>query len=198
MLDRPPERAGGCGEAAAVVGLPELVEAFRPGIVSAPLPWVPEGRAEYNRAVLLNLLGLKALRDWVIPGYPKPCSDVVRSACWPVIRSAPRLSAVHRVEQRLVIRLHGLALDLHAGCQLALLDRQVPVEDPEVLHGLPAVEPAVEFLDAGLHVPADRRVPGQRGVAAGGQAPRPSPLVQPVGVEGDQRGRVVAPVRVHQ
>src|ERR1039457_1969979 len=112
--------------------------------------------------------------------------------------SAPRWPAVHLVELRLVSRLHGLALDLHAGCQLALLDRQVPVEDPEVLHGLPAVEPAVEFLDAGLHVPADRRVPGQRGVAGGGQALRPSLLGHRVGVEGDQRGRVVAPVRVHQ
>src|ERR1039458_9068473 len=55
------------------------------------------------------------------------------------LRDALRLSAVHRVEQRLVLRLHDLALDLQAGCQLALLDRQVLVEAPEVLHGLPAV-----------------------------------------------------------
>ena len=97
----------------------QLVEAFRFGSAPAPLPWTPEGRAEYNRAVFLNLLVLKALRGSAIPGCPKPCADVVRSASWPVIRSAARPSVVHRVEQRLVPRLDDLALDLHAGRQLA-------------------------------------------------------------------------------
>jgi 2-polyprenyl-3-methyl-5-hydroxy-6-metoxy-1,4-benzoquinol methylase len=41
--------------------LPALVEAFRTGAGLAPLPWPPEGRAEFNRARFLNLLG----REWL-------------------------------------------------------------------------------------------------------------------------------------
>ena len=41
--------------------LPQLVEAFRTGGAPPPLPWAPEGRAEYNRAVFLNLLGTQWL-----------------------------------------------------------------------------------------------------------------------------------------
>jgi 2-polyprenyl-3-methyl-5-hydroxy-6-metoxy-1,4-benzoquinol methylase len=37
--------------------LPDLVEAFRTGGAPPPLPWEPEGRAEFNRARFLNLLG---------------------------------------------------------------------------------------------------------------------------------------------
>jgi SAM-dependent methyltransferase len=41
--------------------LPQLVEAFRTGGAPPPLPWAPEGRADYNRAVFLNLLGTQWL-----------------------------------------------------------------------------------------------------------------------------------------
>jgi 2-polyprenyl-3-methyl-5-hydroxy-6-metoxy-1,4-benzoquinol methylase len=41
--------------------LPDLVEAFRIGAGLPPLPWEPEGRAEFNRARFLNLLG----RRWL-------------------------------------------------------------------------------------------------------------------------------------
>jgi 2-polyprenyl-3-methyl-5-hydroxy-6-metoxy-1,4-benzoquinol methylase len=41
--------------------LPELVEAFRTGGAPPPLPWEPEGRAEFNRALFVNLLG----REWL-------------------------------------------------------------------------------------------------------------------------------------
>ena len=41
--------------------LPQLVEAFRTGDAPSPLPWAPEGRADYNRAVFLNLLGTQWL-----------------------------------------------------------------------------------------------------------------------------------------
>ena len=37
--------------------LPQLVEAFRTGAGLPPLPWEPEGRAEFNRARFVNLLG---------------------------------------------------------------------------------------------------------------------------------------------
>jgi 2-polyprenyl-3-methyl-5-hydroxy-6-metoxy-1,4-benzoquinol methylase len=45
--------------------LPQLVEAFRTGRAPPPLPWEPEGRAEFNRALFLNLLG----RHW-LPAIP--------------------------------------------------------------------------------------------------------------------------------
>jgi len=38
-----------------------LAEAFRTGGAPPPLPWAPEGRAEYNRAAFLNLLGTQWL-----------------------------------------------------------------------------------------------------------------------------------------
>ncbi|HEV8572319.1 MAG TPA: class I SAM-dependent methyltransferase [Actinomycetota bacterium] len=41
--------------------LPQLVEAFRTGDAPPPLPWEPEGRAEFNRARFLNLLG----KEWL-------------------------------------------------------------------------------------------------------------------------------------
>ncbi len=49
----------------AARGLPGLVEAFRTGGAPPPLPWEPEGRAEFNRALFLNLLG----REW-LPAIP--------------------------------------------------------------------------------------------------------------------------------
>jgi 2-polyprenyl-3-methyl-5-hydroxy-6-metoxy-1,4-benzoquinol methylase len=41
--------------------LPALVEAFRTGDAPPPPPWEPEGRAEFNRALYLNLLGSRWL-----------------------------------------------------------------------------------------------------------------------------------------
>ena len=50
--------------------LPQLVEAFRTGDAPPPLAWAPEGRAEYNRAVYLNLLGTRWLRWAAMPWRP--------------------------------------------------------------------------------------------------------------------------------
>src|SRR5262249_40599821 len=62
--------------------LPELVDAFRTGGAPPPLPWAPEGRAEYNRATFLNLLGTQ----W-LPAIP----DVdQRLRPHPPARRAPR------------------------------------------------------------------------------------------------------------
>jgi len=46
--------------------LPQLVDAFRTGGAPPPLPWEPEGKAEFNRALFLNLLG----RQW-LPAIPE-------------------------------------------------------------------------------------------------------------------------------
>lgn len=46
--------------------LPELVEAFRTGGGIPPLPWEPEGRADFNRPKFVNLLG----KAW-LPSIPE-------------------------------------------------------------------------------------------------------------------------------
>lgn len=46
--------------------LPDLVEAFRTGDAPPPLPWEPEGRAEWNRPLFLNLLA----KQW-LPAIPE-------------------------------------------------------------------------------------------------------------------------------
>jgi 2-polyprenyl-3-methyl-5-hydroxy-6-metoxy-1,4-benzoquinol methylase len=46
--------------------LPDLVEAFRHGGAPPPLAWEPEGRAEFNRALFVNLLG----SQW-LPAIPE-------------------------------------------------------------------------------------------------------------------------------
>jgi 2-polyprenyl-3-methyl-5-hydroxy-6-metoxy-1,4-benzoquinol methylase len=64
--------------------LPQLVEAFRTGGAPAPLPWAPEGRAEYNRAVFLNLLGtqwLPAIADVHQRLRAEPPARVADLAC---------------------------------------------------------------------------------------------------------------------
>jgi 2-polyprenyl-3-methyl-5-hydroxy-6-metoxy-1,4-benzoquinol methylase len=64
--------------------LPALVEAFRTGDAPPPLSWEPEGRAEFNRALFLNLMGA----DW-LPAIPdlhrrlsaEPPARVAEVAC---------------------------------------------------------------------------------------------------------------------
>ena len=46
--------------------LPELVDAFRTGGGISPLPWEPEGRADFNRPRFVNLLG----KEW-LPSIPE-------------------------------------------------------------------------------------------------------------------------------
>jgi 2-polyprenyl-3-methyl-5-hydroxy-6-metoxy-1,4-benzoquinol methylase len=64
--------------------LPQLVEAFRTGGAPPPLPWAPEGRAEYNRAMFLNLLGtqwLPAIADVDRRLRSEPSARVADLAC---------------------------------------------------------------------------------------------------------------------
>ena len=66
--------------------LPQLVEAFRTGDAPPPLPWAPEGRADYNRAVYLNLLGtqwLPAIADVHDRLRREPPARVADLACGP-------------------------------------------------------------------------------------------------------------------
>ena len=64
--------------------LPQLVEAFRTGDAPPPLPWAPEGRADYNRAIFLNLLGtqwLPAIADVHDRLSREPAARVADLAC---------------------------------------------------------------------------------------------------------------------
>jgi len=81
--------------------LPALVEAFQTGDAPPPLSWEPEGRAEFNRALFLNLMG----SDW-LPAIPdvdrrlsaEPPARVADVACgtgWSSIamaRAYPRIT----------------------------------------------------------------------------------------------------------
>ncbi len=51
----------GIDMARAARSLPDLVDAYRAGGAPPPIPWEPEGRAESNRTVYLNLLGTEWL-----------------------------------------------------------------------------------------------------------------------------------------
>jgi 2-polyprenyl-3-methyl-5-hydroxy-6-metoxy-1,4-benzoquinol methylase len=81
--------------------LPELVEAFRSGGAPPPLPWEPEGRAEVNRALFLNLLGtewLPAIQavDHRLRGEPPArVADIACGTGWSSIamaRAYPRIT----------------------------------------------------------------------------------------------------------
>ena len=81
--------------------LPELVEAFRTGGGLPPLPWEPEGRADFNRPRFVNLLGkrwLPALPDVHERLSSEPPARVADIACgtgWSSIamaRAYPRIA----------------------------------------------------------------------------------------------------------
>ena len=88
--------------------LPDLVEAFRSGGAPPLLSWEPEGRAESNRAVFLNLLGkrwLPAIPDVDRRLRAEPPARVADVACgtgWSSIAMAQAYSA---------IRVDGFDLD---------------------------------------------------------------------------------------
>lgn len=66
--------------------LPQRVEAFRTGGAPPPLPCAPEGRADYNRAVIINLPGtqwLPAIADVHDPLRREPPARVADLACGP-------------------------------------------------------------------------------------------------------------------
>jgi len=64
--------------------MPEVAEAFRSGGAPPPLPWAPEGRPEFNRAVFLNLLArqwLPAIADVDVRLRSDPPARVADLAC---------------------------------------------------------------------------------------------------------------------
>jgi 2-polyprenyl-3-methyl-5-hydroxy-6-metoxy-1,4-benzoquinol methylase len=68
----------------AARSMPEVVKAFRSGGAPPSLPWAPEGRPEFNRAVFLNLLGkqwLPAIPDLDLRLRREPPARVADLAC---------------------------------------------------------------------------------------------------------------------
>jgi 2-polyprenyl-3-methyl-5-hydroxy-6-metoxy-1,4-benzoquinol methylase len=92
----------------AARGLPQLVEAFRTGGAPPPLAWAPEGRADYNRAVFLNLLGthwLPAIADVDRRLCREPAARVADLAC------GAGWSSIAMARAYPLIRVDGLDLD---------------------------------------------------------------------------------------
>jgi 2-polyprenyl-3-methyl-5-hydroxy-6-metoxy-1,4-benzoquinol methylase len=88
--------------------LPELVEAFRTGGAPPALPWAPEGRADYNRATFLNLLGtrwLPAIADVDQRLRGQPPAQVANLAC------GAGWSAIAMAQAYPLIRVDGFDLD---------------------------------------------------------------------------------------
>src|SRR5829696_1171958 len=83
--------------------LTALVEAFQTGDAPPPLTWEPEGRAEFNRALFLNLMG----RDW-LPAIP----DLHRRL------SAARTRRRRGVRHRLVEHRNGEGVPTDCGRRL--------------------------------------------------------------------------------
>jgi ubiquinone/menaquinone biosynthesis C-methylase UbiE len=91
--------------------LPDLVEVFRTGDAPPPLPWEPEGRAEFNRARFLNLLGkewLPAITDVDGRLRTEPPARVADVACGTGWSSIAMAQAYPR------ITVHGFDLDQDA------------------------------------------------------------------------------------
>jgi 2-polyprenyl-3-methyl-5-hydroxy-6-metoxy-1,4-benzoquinol methylase len=88
--------------------LAPLVEAFRTGDAPPPLPWAPEGRAEYNRAAFLNLLGtrwLPAIADVDRRLRREPPARVADLAC------GAGWSSIAMAQAYPLVRVDGFDLD---------------------------------------------------------------------------------------
>ncbi len=88
--------------------LPQLVEAFRAGGAPPALPWEPEGRADYNRAVFLSLLGtqwLPAIAEVHQRLRSRPPARVADMAC------GTGWSAIAMARAYPLIQVDGLDLD---------------------------------------------------------------------------------------
>jgi 2-polyprenyl-3-methyl-5-hydroxy-6-metoxy-1,4-benzoquinol methylase len=84
------------------------VEAFGSGDAPPPLPWAPEGRADYNRAVFLNLLGthwlpaIPAVHQRLLGEPPAAVADLACGAGW---------SSIAMAHAYPLIRVDGFDLD---------------------------------------------------------------------------------------
>jgi predicted O-methyltransferase YrrM len=88
--------------------LPQLVEAFRVGNAPPPLAWAPEGRAEFNRARFVNLLGtewLPAIVNLDVRLRAESPAQVIDVAC------GTGWSSIAMAQAYPKINVHGVDLD---------------------------------------------------------------------------------------
>src|SRR5579862_4715041 len=125
------------------------------------------------------------------PGAPWPQTAALR-------RGARRraLSAVQRVEDVRVALVDHVAFDLEGWRQLALLNRQVVVEDGELLDLLDLGVVGVGAVELILNQLPDRLLVRKRNKILG-QTLFLGPRQDLLGVERDQRDRIRAPISVH-
>jgi 2-polyprenyl-3-methyl-5-hydroxy-6-metoxy-1,4-benzoquinol methylase len=91
--------------------LPEVATAMRGGGAPPPLPWAPEGRAEFNRAVFLNRLAkqwLPAIADVDLRLRSQPPARVADLAC------GTGWSSIAMAQAYPLIRVDGFDLDADA------------------------------------------------------------------------------------
>jgi 2-polyprenyl-3-methyl-5-hydroxy-6-metoxy-1,4-benzoquinol methylase len=91
--------------------MPEVAAAIRSGGAPPPLPWAPEGRPEFNRAVFLNLLGrqwLPAITDLDLRLRSEPPARVADLAC------GTGWSAIAMAQAYPLISIDGFDLDADA------------------------------------------------------------------------------------
>ncbi|HJP64997.1 MAG TPA: methyltransferase domain-containing protein [Actinomycetota bacterium] len=118
--------------------LPQLVEAFRSGGGLPPLPWEPEGRAEFNRARYLNLLGKRWLPS--IPDVdarlkadpPASVADIACGTGWSSIAMALAYPT---------IRVDGFDLDADAVAKARANAEASGVTDRVTFSAADAVDP---------------------------------------------------------
>jgi len=118
--------------------LPELVEAFREGGGIPPLPWEPEGRADFNRPRYVNLLG----REW-LPRIPEvnerlsadPPARVADVACGTGWSSIAMAAAYPR------ITVDGFDLDADAIEQAMANSRSERLDDRVTFRAADATDP---------------------------------------------------------
>ena len=91
--------------------MPEVAAAFRGGGAPPALPWAPEGRPEFNRAVFLNLLArqwLPAITDVDLRLRSEPPARVADLAC------GTGWSAIAMAQEYPLISVDGFDLDADA------------------------------------------------------------------------------------
>ena len=91
--------------------MPDVVEAFRTGTGPPPLSWEPEGRAEFNRPIFLNLLGrewlpsIASVHERLVREPPARVADIACGTGWSSIAMALAYPS---------ITVHGFDLDRDA------------------------------------------------------------------------------------
>ena len=123
--------------------MPAVVEAIRSGGAPPPLPWAPEGRPEFNRAVFLNLLArqwLPAIADVDLRLRGEPPARVADLAC------GTGWSSIAMAQAYPLISVDGFDLDADA-IQAARGTRRNPAwrtgsRSPSPTHQDPARRPA--------------------------------------------------------